>query len=204
MHLRLTVMIAKIAKTFHIIRNIFVWLKIWNVLCQSCFQRTASWGLNIMSFFRRLFVSWLYFVISRKFVLLVLRLFFHRTFPLNPVHEMNKGAGFALWISLPNRSSGSENITRIQKASRQIFNSGLALAAQSFEFRKIFLFYFYASWRDVLSCCQGIWKGKVKHLWEVEPQNFWLSAIFLIKIASSSKFKVALFCYCWYWDMACL
>lgn len=153
MHLRLTVMIAKIAKTFHIQRNIFVWLKFWNILCQSCIQRTASWGLNIMWFFRKLFVSWVFFVTFRKFVLLVLNLCFHRAFPLNPVHEMNKGAGFALWISLPNRSSGSGNITRIQKASRQIFISGLALAAQRFEIRKIFLFYFYASWRDVLSCC---------------------------------------------------
>lgn len=53
---------------------------------------------------------------------------FHGVFPLNPAHEMNKGAGFALWISLTNRSAGTGNIPSIQENIRQISISSLALA----------------------------------------------------------------------------
>lgn len=46
MHLRLIVMIAKITKTFHMQKDIFVWVKVWKVLCQSCIQRPALRGLS--------------------------------------------------------------------------------------------------------------------------------------------------------------
>lgn len=55
---------------------------------------------------------------------------FHGVFPLNPAHEMNKGAGFALWISLTNRSAGTGNIPSIQENIRQISISSLALAVR--------------------------------------------------------------------------
>lgn len=133
MHLRLIVMIAKITKTFHMQKGIFVWLKIQNALCQSCIQRPALQGLSSIMCFSGGFLFLGYFLffslIFMRFVLLVLCNIFTGSFLWTLHMKWMKNLGFALWISLSKMSSGSGNIPRNQNAIKQISISTLVLAA---------------------------------------------------------------------------
>lgn len=132
MHLRLIVMIGKIAKTFHMQKDIFVWVKTWNALCQSCIQRPALRSLNFIMWFSGGFLFLGYFLFFLRFhevCVISTSQHFYGVFPLSPAQEMNKGAGFALWISLIYFLALGVSSEFRKLNIRQIFISTLALVA---------------------------------------------------------------------------
>lgn len=181
MHLRLIVMITKITKAF-ICKKTFLYdwrfetyyanliLKdqlcgVWVLLCDFL---EASCFLGIFSFS---------FIFMRFVVLVLCNIFtgsFLWTLHMRWMKELGLLYELASLIFLLALETPPEFRKLSDKSSSALLH-WLHAAAHSFKIWKILLFHYSASWRDTLSQCQGIWKRRMKHSQELEPQNIFMT-----------------------------